>query len=257
MGSTFAQSFLDAHVLRASDLTIMEYNIHALKLLMEKKWGRIEATPGDYIKDEELLVLAVKPQDTGRLFESLASYLHDKHILLSIMAGVKIETLQEQLGVQKIIRAMPNLPAQVGMGMTAFTASEAVERSELVSVQNLLSTTGKAIYFENEDLIDAATAVSGSGPAFVFYFMNAMMDAAKQIGFSESQADLLVWQTFIGSIQLQNKNNYSCEEWIKKVTSKGGTTEAALEIFNKNKIDQDIVNGIKAAFARAQELGKA
>lgn len=256
MGRTFAQSFLDAHILRPSDLTIMEHNIEAIRQLMEKDWGKIEATPGDYISDNELIVLAVKPQDSESLCRSLSTFLNGKHVVLSIMAGVTMEALEERLGIKKIIRAMPNLPTQVGMGMTAFTARDEVDRKELIAVQNLLGTTGKAIYFEDENMIDAATAVSGSGPAFVYYFMNAMMKAAKKIGFSESQADLLVWQTFIGSIHLHNKNNLSCEEWIGRVTSKGGTTEAALNVFNAQSIEQDIMDGIVAAFERAQELGK-
>jgi len=257
MGRTFARSFLDAHVLRPADLTIMEQNINAIRTLMEKEWGKIEAAPGPYIGDNELIVLAVKPQDSEALCKSIVPFLHDKHVVLSIMAGVTIDTLEERLGIKKIIRSMPNLPAQVGMGMTAFTANEEVDRKELISVQNLLGTTGKAIYFEDESMIDAATAISGSGPAYVYFFMNAMMKAAKELGFSDSQSDLLVWQTFIGSVHLHNKSNLSCEDWIDRVTSKGGTTEAALNVFKSESLEQGIIDGLKAAFKRARELGSA
>ncbi len=255
MGRTFAQSFLDAHVLRPTDLTIMEHNIDAIRSLMEKDWGKIEAAPGDYIADNELVVLAVKPQDSETLCRNIAPYLHEKHVVLSIMAGVTIDTLEGRLGIKKIIRSMPNLPTQVGMGMTAFTANDEVDRKELIAVQNLLGTTGKAIYFEDESMIDAATAVSGSGPAYVYFFMNAMMKAAKELGFSDSQSDLLVWQTFIGSVHLHNKSNISCEDWISRVSSKGGTTEAALNVFDSENIEKGIIEGLKAAFKRARELG--
>lgn len=151
---------------------------------------------------------------------------------------------------------MPNLPAQIGMGMTAFTSSDEVTRIELVTVQNLLNTTGKAIYLDSEELIDAATAISGSGPAYVYYYMNAMIEAAKKLGFSESQAELLVGQTFMGSVHLENRNNLSCKDWIAKVSSKGGTTEAAIKKFDNQEVHDHIIKGLEAAHNRAIELGK-
>ena len=256
MGKTYAQSFLEAHILRPSELTILEHNPDAILHFGQAEWGRSERKVGQYIYDNELIILAVKPHDSQLVIEDIKHYINHKHVFLSIMAGVKMASLEQGLESKKIVRAMPNLPAQVGMGMTAFTANEEVERKELIAVQNLLSTTGKAIYFEDENMIDAATAISGSGPAYVFFFMNAMLDAAMKLGFNESQADLLVWQTFIGSVNMLNKKNLACQEWIDRVASKGGTTEAALSVFNDNNLHQGIVDGLKAAFIRAQELGK-
>ena len=125
-----------------------------------------------------------------------------------------------------------------------------------MAVQNLLNTTGKTIYVEKEEAIDAATAISGSGPAYVFYFMRAMMQSAREMGFSESESELLVSQTFRGAVELHNKSNFSCNEWIQKVASRGGTTEAALLRFNNDDIHQNIQEGTKAALDRAVELGK-
>jgi pyrroline-5-carboxylate reductase len=172
------------------------------------------------------------------------------------MAGVTIDTIRKGLGVEKVIRAMPNLPAQIGLGMTSYTASDAVTRIELVLVQNLLNTTGKAIYVDNEYAIDATTAISGSGPAYVLYFMQAMIEVAQEMGFNASQAELLVAQTFRGAVELQMKNDASCEEWIQRVSSKGGTTEAAINSFKATSVYMDIKNGAKAALARAEELGR-
>ncbi len=256
MGKSFARSFLEAHILRPSDLVILEKNEANCENLRNSGFTTVHSEMGDFIKEVDLIVLAVKPQDSPKVFATLQPYLDDSHVILSIMAGVRLETLEQGLGTKKIIRSMPNLPTQIGMGMTAFTANEEVGRKELIGVQNLLSTTGKAIYFDDESMIDAATAVSGSGPAFVYYFMNAMMKAALKMGFTEAQADLLVWQTFIGSLHLQNKNSLSCEEWIQKVASKGGTTEAALKVFNSNDLEDGIVAGLEAAFRRAEELGR-
>ncbi|NUO02258.1 MAG: pyrroline-5-carboxylate reductase, partial [Saprospiraceae bacterium] len=149
-----------------------------------------------------------------------------------------------------------NLPAQIGMGMTAFTSSDEVTRIELVMVQNLLNTTGKTVYVAQESAIDAATAISGSGPAYVWYFMEAMMSAARDMGFNQSESELLVSQTFRGAIELYDKSDFSCEEWIEKVCSKGGTTEAALRSYSQNALRSDIIEGATAALNRAVELGK-
>ena len=190
------------------------------------------------------------------LFEKIRSIVDEQQVFLSIMAGVKIETIQKALKVKKVIRAMPNLPAQIGMGMTAFTSSDEVTRIELVMVQNLLNTTGKTVYVEGENFIDAATAISGSGPAYVWYFMDAMMSAAKQMGFSNSESELLVGQTFRGAVELYSKTNFSCEEWIQKVSSRGGTTEAAMKTYRANLVHEDIIAGAQAALNRAIELGE-
>ncbi len=256
MGRTFAQSFLTAHIIRPNSLTILEKHPDTIELLRSRNLGTIVDEPGDFIKDIDLIVLAVKPQNTEQLYPTIKPFLKKDQIILSIMAGVTLDTIENALNCAKIVRAMPNLPAQVGMGMTAFTAREALTRNELIEVQNLLSTTGRAIYFEKEEMIDAATAVSGSGPAYVFYFMKSMIAGAMKLGFSESQAELLVWQTFTGAIYLHNKNPLTCDEWIKRVSSKGGTTEAAIKVFEANSIEHNIQNGIRAAFDRAEELGK-
>ncbi len=257
MGRTFAQGFLAAHIVRPKDLTILEIHPETLELLKSRNYGSIVSEPGPFIHTTDLVVLAVKPQNAEELYPTVSPYLNKDKVILSIMAGVTLAEIQKGLGVDKVIRSMPNLPAQVGMGMTAFTATEAVTRNELIEVQNLLSTTGRAIYFDKEELIDAATAISGSGPAYVFYFMKAMSDAAEGLGFTEAQAELLVWQTFMGSMHLHNKNTFTCDEWIKKVSSKGGTTEAAIKVFNHHEVHEHILKGIKAAFDRAVELGKA
>jgi len=255
MGKTYAQSFLGSHIIRPYDLVTLEKNADKHEELRRNNIINIETMPGEFIRETDLIVLAVKPQDALNLYPSMKPFVREDHMVLSIMAGVKIDAIEEGLGIKKIIRAMPNLPAQIGMGMTAFTANEEVTKNELIEVQNLLSTTGKAIYFSNENMIDASTAISGSGPAYVYYFMDAMIKAAKEMGFSDSQADLLVWQTFNGSIHLLNKNTLSCDEWIARVKSKGGTTEAALDTFKDRNLDVAIKSGLKAALQRAEDLG--
>lgn len=256
MGYMFAESFLSAHLVRPNDLTILDHNPHRIELLLRQLNANVETYADSYIAEQNLIILAVKPQDSEQLCAQIRPYINEQSVFLSIMAGVRIATLAQHLGSAKIIRAMPNLPAQVGMGMTAFTANAAVLRNELTTVQNLLATTGRTIYFDDEQMIDAATAVSGSGPAYVYYFMQNMVSAAMQLGFTDSEAELMVWQTMLGALHLQNKGKLSCDEWIQRVASKGGTTEAALRVFDQQQMAATIQQGIVAAFARAEELGK-
>ncbi len=256
MGITYAHSFIKAHLAEEKDLMILEKSDERAKLLSTQKVGSVYSNPGDCIEKADLIILAVKPQDTSVLFDAIREFIDPQQVILSIMAGVKMTSIAEELGVNKIIRAMPNLPAQIGMGMTVFTSTDDITRIELVTVQNLLNTTGKAIYVASEELIDAATAISGSGPAYVYYFMNAMMESAQSMGFSESEAELLVGQTFMGSVHLQNRHNYSCKEWIQKVSSRGGTTEAAMQVFNNKSLNEQVKAGTNAAHQRAIELGK-
>ncbi len=257
MGKTYAQSFISSHIVRPSDLMLLNRSVEKLNMIKKELFiEKIYSTPGEFISDADLIIIAVKPQDFHALCPSVFPFIKPGQLVLSIMAGVKMQSITNALHVQKVMRAMPNLPSQIGMGMTAFTAKDALSKHELLSVENLLGTTGRVIYFENELMIDAATAVSGSGPAYIFFLMNTMMKAAHEIGFSKSEAELLVWQTFNGSINLQNKSNLTCEEWIARVTSKGGTTQAAFNIFNESKVESHIIDGIKAAFERAKELDK-
>jgi pyrroline-5-carboxylate reductase len=151
---------------------------------------------------------------------------------------------------------MPNLPAKVGLGLTSYVASSEVSRIELLTVESLLNTTGKSILVSNESLIDASTGISGSGPAYVFYFMQSMMEAALQMGFSENDSKVLVSQTFTGAIELFNQSNLSPNSWMEKVASKGGTTQAALDSMDDNNVNELIKEAAFAAFSRAVELGK-
>ena len=257
MGLTYARSLLRAHLTTEEQLMILERLPEKADQLRDKGLGRIYTDPSTCLDEADLIILAVKPQDSAELFGRLRPIAHPQQVYLSIMAGVKMTTIQQQLGIEKVIRAMPNLPAQIGMGMTAYTATDAVTRIELVLVQNLLNTTGKAIYVEDENFIDSTTAISGSGPAYVFYFMDAMMAAARKMGFDEPQSELLVAQTFRGAVELYMKNDLSCAEWIKRVSSRGGTTEAAMNTFRQTSVYEDIVSGADAALKRAIELGEA
>lgn len=255
MGQTYARSFLRSHIVSSDEMMILEKSASKAKELSGQDLGSVHEIPQDCLPAADLIILAVKPQDAPALMEQLRPMVDPQQVFLSIMAGIKMEKIKNALGVTKVIRAMPNLPAQIGMGMTAFTSSEEVTRIELLMVQNLLNTTGKAIYVEKESLLDSATAISGSGPAYVFYCMQAFIEAGVAMGFSSSEAELLVLQTFKGAVDLFHKNDFTCKEWMSMVASRGGTTEAALNYFVGNDVDKHLKGGANAALLRAQELG--
>jgi pyrroline-5-carboxylate reductase len=257
MGLTYAKAFIHTHVVTPDQLVILEKDKgERISWLKESKIGNI-STDASVLREADIIILAVKPQDALDLFGQIREYVEGTDILiLSVMAGIKIETIRQQLQIEKIIRAMPNLPSQIGDGMTAFIATEAVSRFEQGFIQNLLSSTGKTLNVQTEELIDASTAISGSGPAYVYYFMDAMIHAAQEMGMKTSEAELLVHQTFVGALNLLKQNTFSCKEWIDKVASKGGTTEAALSYYDQEHLTSIIHKGMQNAFLRAKELGK-
>ncbi len=255
MGRTYAESFISNHSVARRDLFILEKAEDKIPYFKSLGFESVFSEPDGFVLNMDLIILAVKPQDSDLLFSRLKEFMRPDQLILTIMAGVTIDRLRKSLPTEKIIRAMPNLPAQVGMGMTGFTAHNSVSRSELFSVQNLLNTTGKSLYFDDESLLDGVTAVSGSGPAYVYYFMQAMIDSAQKMGFSPSEAETMVEQTFLGAIHLLNNNNFSCKEWIQRVSSRGGTTEAATNNFFLNGLKEKIESGLFAAFERSKQLG--
>lgn len=256
MGLTYGQSFVDASIVKREDLYFIDHNQAKSEAVAKLSAHPLLLEPNAIVSEVELIVLGVKPQDFLRLADDLKSFVQSDQIILSIMAGIQLEVIQERLGVDRVVRAMPNLPAQVGQGMTVFTTSQNVSKLEVFTIQNLLNTTGKTLHTPSESQIDAATAISGSGPAFVFFFMDAMMQTARKMGFSDSEAQLLVRQTFLGSINLLNRNSLDCEEWIRRVSSRGGTTEAGMQQFAESDVLAKIEDGLEAARLRAIALSK-
>ncbi|NML67839.1 pyrroline-5-carboxylate reductase [Hymenobacter sp. RP-2-7] len=256
MGLTYARSFVRAHITSRLDLRLLARSPERVATLAAHEVGTVWGRPEDCVPGADIIILAVKPQDSPALFAQLQGLVQPQQLVLSIMAGVQINTLRQALGTPKVIRAMPNLPSQIGMGMTAFTSTDEVTRAELVQVQNLLSTTGKTVYVEQESAIDASTAISGSGPAYVYYCMEALMAAAAQMGFAPAEAELLVSQTFRGAVELYSQSGLSCQDWIARVASKGGTTEAALGAFGQGAVREGLMAGAEAARARAEALGR-
>jgi len=256
MGKTYMRSFLASRFIEPSGIYVLSRTIESASSVKEIPLDNLNIVPGDYISLADIVILAVKPQDFTQLAAQIRPFISEEQLVLSIMAGIKTDIISKELSTPKVVRAMPNLPSQTGMGMTVFTATPSIDRKELFILQNLINTTGKSVYVEEENMLDAATAVSGSGPAYVYFFMQAMIDSAQQMGFTLAQAELLVNQTFLGAVLLHNQGELSCDEWVKKVASKGGTTEAALRVMKSREVKAGIKEALFAALSRSRELGQ-
>lgn len=256
MGLTYAEGMASSPLLSKHKLRIFDTDPKKIETLRQQPQFDVYNNLDDCLSKADLVFIAVKPFHSKNLFKIMKPMLNDDQIFVSLMAGVTIETIQQQLGKSKVVRTMPNLPAQVGKGVTSYTESETVSKIELLMVRNLLDTTGTSIHVATENFIDASTGISGSGPAYVFYFMQSMLEAALKMGFSDYDSKVLVSNTFEGAIELFNQNDISPKSWIAKVASKGGTTQAAIDSMDDNNVKQLIEDAAYAAFDRAVELGK-
>jgi pyrroline-5-carboxylate reductase len=257
MGMAFAKSFLQYDLVKKEDLLLIEKSSDRSLTLRNEKAGVVVDTIGPRVGETDLIILSVKPQDFNSVHEALRAIIQPNQLVLSIMAGIPMAQIQEKLNHPLVVRAMPNTPAMLGMGITGFTAAKEIDPGSLRRVENLINATGRSIFLEDESMLDAVTALSGSGPAYFYYVVKAMIEAGKQMGFTDSVAAILVKQTMLGSYHLINNADKSLDELIKAVASKGGTTEAALRSFEEGGLDDTLIAGIRAAQARSTELSKA
>ncbi|MFD1096299.1 pyrroline-5-carboxylate reductase [Salegentibacter chungangensis] len=256
MGLTYAEGMAQSSLLNRRNLMIFDKSAEVITTLSKIDHFDVFDNIEDCLPQADVVFIAVKPYHCDDLFKEIKGMVNDQQIFVSLMAGVTIGKIQEGLGVKKVVRSMPNLPAQVGKGVTSYTEAKEVSRVELLMVRNLLDTTGASIHVESENFIDASTGISGSGPAYVFYFMNSMLEAALKMGFSKNDSKVLVSQTFEGAVKLFNESDLSAKTWMERVASKGGTTRAALDSMEDNNVEELIKDAAYAAFNRAVELGK-
>jgi pyrroline-5-carboxylate reductase len=256
MGLIYARAFLKYNIVTKENLLLVEKNEARKEELLKLNVGEVTVANDKKITNSDIVIIAVKPQDFEALAVELKPVLEHSKCIISIMAGMKISRIERALNNSNIIRAMPNSPAELGMGMTAFTTSKTLPIEQIRKAEHLLGTTGRSVFLEDENMLDAVTALSGSGPAYFFYVIKHMIEAATQMGFDEATASLFVKQTMLGSFHLINNANKSLDDLIKAVASKGGTTEAALSIFNETQVGENIQKGIVKARDRSEELSK-
>jgi pyrroline-5-carboxylate reductase len=206
--------------------------------------------------DSSLIVLAVKPQRLHGVLEELKGALVKEQLVVSIIAGAKIETISEQLLHASVVRAMPNTPAQIGEGVTAWTASTEVNEQDERQVCAMLEALGKTVRVENERQIDMATALSATGPTYIFLVMEALIDAGVHMGFSRHVAQDLVHQTMLGSVLFARESHKHPAELRNMVTSPGGTSAEAIYQMEKGSLRTVLSKAVWAAYQRAESLGK-
>ena len=204
----------------------------------------------------DLVVFAVKPQDLGLVMGQLKGKLGTDQAALSIVAGAKMETLTKGLGHTSIVRVMPNTPAQIGAGMTLWTCSDGVDESRREMTKSVLGSIGQEIYVDDEKYMDMATALSASGPAYVFLFIEALIDAGVYVGMPRDMARTLALQTVFGSTKLVMDTGMHPAELKDMVVSPGGTTAEALRVLEDQGVPAAIVSAVDAAYRKSIQLGQ-
>ena len=214
-----------------------------------------EPSPGA-IEGADLVVIAVKPQQARAAAEAIASHIAEVPLVMTIAAGIRLRDLARWLGgYPRIVRAMPNTPALVGAGISGVFAAAAVDAAGRALAERVLAAVGAVVWVAREDLLDAITGISGSGPAYAFYFLEGLEDAARELGFGDADARKLAYATFAGAIKLAQASDLAPATLRAQVTSKGGTTERAVSVLDEHAVKAKFVAAVKAAAARAKELG--
>ena len=224
--------------------------------MFEKNRDAVMATYPEEPDESSLVVLAVKPQRLHRVLEELKGALVKEQLVISIVAGAKIETIAEELLHASVVRTMPNTPAQIGEGVTVWTASEAVSEKQERQVCAMLDALGKSVHVENDRQIDMATALSATGPTYIFMVMEALIDAGVHLGFSRHIAEELVHQTLLGSVLFARESHKHPAELRNMVTSPGGTSAEAIYQMEKGSLRTILSKAVWAAFQKAESRGK-
>lgn len=232
----------DPHRERVLEM-VSRYNVHAA------------ASNAEAARSAQIVVIATKPQVLAEVAAQMEGAAEHASLVLSILAGVRIRTLSNALGNLNVVRAMPNTPAQIGQGITVWTATRHVPESQREQARALLGALGEEICVDDEKYLDMATALSGSGPAYVFLLMEALIDVGVHMGFSRRDAERLVLQTLKGSAEYALQSNTHPAPLRNQVTSPGGTSAAALYELEKGRLRTVIADAVWAAYRRSVELG--
>ena len=240
----------------ARSISVIEMSPAAREKLGARYPVHLSTAPDAALQGAEVLVLAVKPQDMKAALASVSGFSKQK-LIVSIAAGITLKTLTRWLdGHRKIVRCMPNTPALIGAGITGLYASPEVEKNEKEKAETILRAVGEVVWMPEERLLDPVTAVSASGPAYVFWFIEQLAASAEKLGIPKDAALKMAKQTVLGSALLASQSADSPETLRKNVTSKGGTTEAALKVFDEAKLAEHFARAVAAASKRGEEMGR-
>lgn len=256
MGEAIIIGLIKNKVVPAECITAAGPHLDRLQELEEKYDIQSSLDNIKAVQDADVILLSIKPQKLTEVMNELKSHIPPKALVISIIAGAPISTLINGLSHPTVVRSMPNTPAQIGEGMTVWTQSEQTSLPQHQLAQDILNALGQEIFVSEESYIDMATAVSGTGPAYVFLFLESMIDAGVHLGLPRRIAEDMVVQTIKGSITYFTENNSHPARLRNQVTSPGGTSATALYYLEKMGFRTAISRAIWAAFTRSQELGK-
>ena len=245
----------DTPVAQAQDLRVFDVVSPRVQQLASMYGVQPAESPADLVGDTDFLLLSVKPQDFEKAVAPIAGKLGGA-TALSIMAGVTLARLSRVLQSDNIVRAMPNTPAQIGQGMTGWTATPAVGDTAREGARRIFAAMGKEAYVPDEKYIDMVTGLSGSGPAYVFLFIEALTDAGVHIGLPRDIASTMALQTVIGSALYAEKTGKHPADLRNQVTSPGGTTAEGLRALEQGNLRADVLEAVIAAFEKSKALGE-
>ena len=255
MGEAIIGSLIGKKLLSPTQICVSE-PVPARRDFLNNTYGVMTETDNAHaVNGASVVVLAVKPQVLGLVMADLEGNLSQDALVVSIMAGVRVDTLQSGLGHNKIVRSMPNTPAQVGQGMTVWTDTAAVTETDRAAAQAVLEAMGEAIYVAEEHYLDMATGLSGSGPGFVYLLLEALIDAGVHVGFSRDQAQQMVLQTVAGSVELMRQSGLHPADLRNRVTSPAGTTAAGTLVLERAGVRSALIDAVDTAYRRSKELG--
>ncbi|HEU4925350.1 MAG TPA: pyrroline-5-carboxylate reductase [Burkholderiales bacterium] len=257
-GGNMASALIGGLIAKGADarsIAVVEVSAAARERLGARFPIHIASAPDAALQRCDVLVLAVKPQDAKAAVAPISGTVQGK-LLISIAAGVTLETLSRWLGGhRKLVRCMPNTPALIGAGIAGLYALPEVSVQERAAAQSILAAVGEVVWVEEERLLDPVTAVSASGPAYVFWFIEQLAATAEKLGLSRDTSMKLALHTVLGAAKLAASSGDPPATLRRNVTSKGGTTEAALKVFDEEKLAERFVRAVEAASRRATELG--
>ncbi len=256
MGEAMLSAILDKSLATPESVSVSDISESRRQHLRQKYAVAVTSDNRLAIHSSDVVVLAIKPQNLAEVMTELGGQLKPPQLVLSIIAGARINLLSQGLNHNCIVRAMPNTPAQIGEGMSVWTATAEVTEQQRRWSSSILGAMGKEIYVDGEQYLDMATAVSGSGPAYLFLFVESLVDAAVHIGLPSDMAQELVLETILGSGHLIQKSGKPPAELRRMVTSPGGTTAEALLQLDKGGFANLLMQAVTAAYDKAKRLGK-
>lgn len=256
MGEAMAKSLLDSAGVDAESIVMSGPREHRLESLVQEYGIEVTTDNRAAVEGADVIILAVKPQSVQEVMEDVHGAIADTALVISIVAGTPLSVLTEGMEHGQIVRSMPNTPAQVAQGITVWTATPQVSDRQLEQTRAIIGAFGEEVHVEDEDYLDMATALSGTGPAYVFLFMEAMVDAGVHLGFPRRIAEKLVVQTLKGSVAFYEHSPRHMARLRNQVTSPGGTSAAALYYLEKAGFRTALSRAIWGAYERSVQLGE-